>query len=198
MNFIKHHKKTNPKSDEELISEFIAAGDPEVLGELYSRYMHLVFGVCLKYLKDREESKDSVMRIFEKLILELPKQKIENFRSWLHVVTKNFCLMQLRSKRTNAEKLDEWITDSLVFMENSPELHPIDEDEPDLENALTDCIEKLRGEQKECIKEFYYKNRCYNEIALILGLDEKKVKSHLQNAKRNLKLCLEAKHVTQK
>jgi RNA polymerase sigma-70 factor (ECF subfamily) len=82
-------------------------------------------------------------------------------------------------------------------MENATDLHPIDEDEPNIDKELENCIEKLRGEQKECILLFYFENRCYNEIALSLNLDEKKVKSHLQNAKRNLKLCLEEKHVRQ-
>ncbi len=67
--------------------------------------MHLVYGVCLKYLKDREESKDAVMQIFEKLIIEIPKHNIENFRSWLHVVTKNYCLMQLRSDKSENERI---------------------------------------------------------------------------------------------
>jgi len=66
-----------------------------------------------------------------------------------------------------------------------------------MEKALADCIEKLKGEQKECIRQFYYEKRCYNEIAINLDLDEQKVKSHLQNAKRNLKLCLEEKNVRQ-
>ena len=73
-------KKNIQRSDEELLSEFTATGDLEVLGELYSGYMHLVYGVCLKYLKDRDESKDAVMQIFEKLILEIPKHRIENFQ----------------------------------------------------------------------------------------------------------------------
>ena len=105
--------------------------------------------------------------------------------------------MQLRSQKTQKEKLNEWMNDSVVFMENSQILHPIDEDELILEKALEDCIERLKDEQKECIKQFYYENRCYNEIAVNLDLEEKKVKSHLQNAKRNLKLCLEEKHVGQ-
>lgn len=88
--------KKNKKSDEELLKEFASSGDLEVLGELYSGYMHLVYGVCLKYLKEREESMDAVMQIFEKLITEIPKYKIENFKGWLFIVTKNFCLMQLR------------------------------------------------------------------------------------------------------
>jgi RNA polymerase sigma-70 factor (ECF subfamily) len=83
-------KISNKRTDEELIEEFSESADLGVLGELYSNYMHLVYGVCLKYLKDREEAMDAVMQIFEKLIAEIPKQKIENFRSWLHVVTKNY------------------------------------------------------------------------------------------------------------
>jgi RNA polymerase sigma-70 factor, ECF subfamily len=184
-------------SDEELLKEFAESRDLSVLGELYSEYMHLVYGVCLKYLKNRDESMDAVMQIFEKLIIEIPKHKIENFKSWLHVVTKNYCLMQIRSQKSHEEKQNEWLTDAIVFMENNPLLHPIDENNPELDKALADCIQKLKTEQKNCINQFYYENRCYNEIAINLGLDEKKVKSHLQNAKRNLKLCLEEKNVGQ-
>jgi len=189
--------KRHPKSEAELLQEFNSTRDPELLGKLYSGYMPLVYGVCLRYLKNREESKDAVMQIFEKLNVEIPKQRIENFRSWLHVVTKNYCLMQLRAQKTNDEHLREWMTDSLVFMENSSSLHPIDENGQELDIALENCIEKLKGEQKKCIQQFYFENKCYNEIARNLLLDEKKVKSHLQNAKRNLKLCLEEKHVEQ-
>lgn len=186
-------KISKKRSDDELIEEFTSTGDLEVLGELYSGYMHLVYGVCLKYLKERDDARDAVMQIFEKLIIEIPKQKIENFRSWLHVVTKNYCLMQLRSQKSADEKYHEWAIDPGNFMENSYDLHPIDRDEEDMDDALADCIERLRDEQKECIRQFYYENRCYSEISKNLGMDEKKVKSHLQNGKRNLKLCLEAK-----
>jgi RNA polymerase sigma-70 factor (ECF subfamily) len=106
--------------------------------------------------------------------------------------------MQLRSDKSKQEKFHLLISDAAFFMETSSVLHPIDENEPDLEKGLADCIGKLKQEQKECIQQFYYGNRCYQEIAENMGLDEKKVKSHLQNAKRNLKLCLEEKHVRQK
>ncbi len=195
MRLLSTDKKNLQRTDDDLLSEFTSSGDLEVLGELYSRYMHLVYGVCLKYLKNRDESKDAVMHIFEKLITEIPKQKIDNFSSWLHVVTKNYCLMQLRSQKSKDEKFNEWINDPTVFMETSNFLHPIDNEEPDMEKSLADCIERLKDEQKECIKLFYYENRCYQEISGDLNIDEKKVKSHLQNAKRNLKICLEEKNV---
>jgi RNA polymerase sigma-70 factor, ECF subfamily len=187
-------KKKHIKTDNELLDEFRSGWDLSTLGELYSRYMHLVYGVCLKYLKNREESRDAVMQIFEKLVIEIPKHKIENFSSWLHVVTRNYCLMQLRSEKTRNEKLGEYMDASIIFMENEPVVHPIDETEPEIDMMLMDCIEKLKDEQQECIRKFYFGNMCYNDIATELKIDEKKVKSHLQNAKRNLKICLDGKH----
>ncbi len=187
-------KLSEKRSDEELIKEFSSGGDLEVLGELYKEYMHLVYGVCLKYLKNREESMDAVMEIYEKLINEIPKQKIENFRSWLHVVTKNYCLMQLRSKKSEDQRFSEWTLDPENFMENGAYLHPIDNEDHEIDKVLADCIERLKDEQKECIRQFYYEDRCYSEIAKNLGIDEKKVKSNLQNGKRNLKLCIEEKN----
>ena len=186
-------KRTVEKTEHELISEFSSTADLDILGELYSRYMHLVYGVCLKYLKNREESQDAVMMIFEKLITEIPKQEIDNFRSWLYVLTKNFCLMQLRSAKTSEAKYHEWTIDPGNFMETGHEMHPVDKDDRSMDKALADCIEKLKDVQKMCIKQFYYENRCYSEIANNLGVDEKKVKSYLQNGKRNLKICLEGK-----
>lgn len=187
-------RRQKQKSEEELLAEFRMSGDLEVLGELYSGYMHLVYGVCLKYLKDRESSMDAVMQIFEKLIAEIPRHNIENFRSWLHVVTKNYCLMQIRSDKLQNKKLAEWAIGSDVFMESEPEMHPIDDDFSGMEKTLEDCIERLKEEQKSCIRLFYFENRCYNEIADNLNINEKKVKSYLQNGKRNLKICLEEKN----
>jgi RNA polymerase sigma-70 factor (ECF subfamily) len=186
-------KKSPQRTDEELIAEFNSTGNLKVLGDLYSPYMHLVYGVCLKYLKDRDESKDAVIQIFEKIIIEIPKNDIGNFKGWLYAVTRNFCLMQLRSAKSRQERFNEWVNDDAVFMENSHDPHPIDEDDAVMEEDLAECIKRLKEEQKECIRLFYFENRCYNEISVILNIDEKKVKSHLQNAKRNLKLCLEEK-----
>lgn len=183
-------KKTPALTDDELLLRFRETGNIEVLAELYTRYTHLVYGVCLKYLKDREESKDAVMDIFEKLVAVVSDHEIKNFRSWLHVVTKNHCLMLLRSARKEEKDLGAWMAESENFMENSIVLHPVDRDDGLNDEALTECIEKLKEEQRTCIKLFYYSNKCYAEIADMLKTDEKKVKSHLQNGKRNLKICL--------
>ena len=179
-------------SDDWLIDKFTSTGDLEFLGVLYERYMHLIYGVCLKYLRDRDVSQDAAMQIFEKLITELPKRKIENFKPWLHVITRNHCLMYLRSEKTRISKEEKIAESQEIFMESSYDLHLNNEQilDNDLE-SLKNCIEQLKQEQKECVKLFYLEERSYKEISGMLHLELKKVKSLIQNGKRNLKICME-------
>ena len=189
------HRNISKYTDKELIEKYRSTEDLIFLDELYSRYILLVYGVCLKFLTDREESKDAVMQIFENLISDVLKYDINQFKSWLYVLTKNYCLMQLRSKQSMDKRIKLWLKDQEIFMESEPEIHLINKDGEELNEALKDCIENLKNEQKQCIELFYFMNKCYIDIAVQLNIDEKMVKSHLQNGKRNLKICLENKNV---
>ena len=182
------------KTDEDLLGRYQDSGNLDLLGELYARHMHLVYGVSLKYLGDQEDAKDATMQIFEKLISELSGQEIRHFKSWLYVLTKNHCLMKLRSKKSGEKRL-EGLKTEVEFMESGDDLHPMDRSDPSIEQALRECLDKLKDQQKEFIELFYYKKMCYREISDSLGMAEKKVKSFLQNGKRNLKICLESKNV---
>lgn len=184
-------KDIHEKSDSELLNQYVQSGDLEILGILYYKYIHLVYGVCLKYLNEREESKDAVNKIFENLIYEIPKFEIQNFRSWLYVVTKNYCLMEIRKKKTEKNRFEKYSHD--IFMESTDISHPIDEvsDGNSLHRNLKLCIDKLKDEQRSCIQLFYFEEKCYQEISDELKLELKKVKSYIQNGKRNLKICLE-------
>lgn len=174
-------------TDADLIGQYKASGDLVLLGEVYNRYMSLVYGVCLKYLKNREESRDAVMQIFEKLVVSLREHSVEHFKSWLYVTARNYCLMQLRSqKNKNFEEI------SPILMESDTLLHH--EETPEKEATLTrmeSCIEKLANEQKACVKLFYLEEKCYKDITVLTGYDMNNVKSYIQNGKRNLKLCME-------
>ena len=198
-------RKIETGSDEELLKRYRDEGDIRLAGQLYERYMNLVFGVCLKYLEEREWAKDEVMNIFEKLVTVLPQQQeISNFRIWLYVVTKNHCLMLLRSRKSEAAHAEAMMNDPLFFMENSSGMHPMGDDEggetddpggEDGVKRLEECIERLREEQRNCIRLFFYEGCSYRQISERLGVDEMKVKSYIQNGKRNLKICMESMKV---
>ena len=180
--------------DTELIDLYRQSGDTEYLGQLYVRYMHLVYGVCLKYLGDREGSKDAVVKIYEKLSADLHRHEVRNFRSWLYVLTRNHCLMELRAAKSSNRRLREYAAGQDLFVESTGPMHPLEEEglESDL-NALRECIGQLREKQKKCVSLFYLEEKSYREIVDITGMDLNGVKSSIQNGKRNLKICLEGK-----
>lgn len=191
--FFKRFSKPKPTTDAEYLAAYQATGNLELLGELYERYMEMVFAVCFKYLQDEDESKDAVMQIFEELVIKLRNHSVENFRSWLHSVARNHCLMHLRSNRLQTEGVD-FFEDRSV--ENEAFEHQSDEPfelEQNL-SKMTDCLETLSDEQKTSIRLFYLEEKCYKEITDLTGYDLNKVKSYIQNGKRNLKICIEKKH----
>ena len=192
--FNKVRKNITSEPEESLLRKYSISGDLDILGNLFSRYMHLVYGVCMKYLGNRDDAKDAVMQIFEKLITELRQHEIKQFRSWLYVLTKNYCLMQLRSQKAAERRINNYKIDHIKSVESIIDLHPIDEENSENNLILKECIDNLNDEQKNCIRLFYFENKCYREIAETLRMDEKNVKSHLQNGKRNLKICLEKRN----
>ncbi len=175
-------------TDQQLVAKYQETGDLDYLAELYSRYVHLIFPLALKYLRVKEDAEDISIRVFEVMKEKLPGQEIANVGGWIHTVTKNECLMLLRSASRSKQKEIEYAS----FMEIERDEHHIDEIdvESDLQK-LEDCIRRLVDEQKKCIELFYRQGKCYKEIANLTGLGLKKVKSSLQNGKRNLKICMQ-------
>ena len=191
-------KKTNTATDLELIASYRQSGDNAYVGELYKRYAHLVFGVCMKYLKDEDDSKDAVMLIFEKLLEDLKKYQIENFKSWLHTTSKNHCFMKLRSEQSVFLKTEELKKDYPIIMESDNELHLDNENENEFYlNHLGSAVEQLNDEQRICIEMFYLNCKCYQEVAETTGYSMKQVKSFIQNGKRNLKIIIQSNYEQQ-
>lgn len=187
MSFIKNISHTT-LTDQELVILYKRSEDLTALGELYQRYMELVYGVCLKYFKEPEGAKDSVMQIFEELVTKLKKHEVENFRGWLHQVAKNHCLMQLRTPRRL--KTVEFKTE-LVQSEENVHLNGVLEKEENFKK-LEFCMSTLSNEQQEAIRLFYLEGKCYNEIVEITGQEWNQIRSFIQNGRRNLKICMES------
>ncbi|WP_316741380.1 sigma-70 family RNA polymerase sigma factor [Pedobacter antarcticus] len=187
MKFIKNTDGNKDTADAELIARYKSSGDLEVLGTLYSRYMHLVYGVCLNYFKDEEASKDAVMQIFEELIPKLRIHEVQNFKSWLHVLTRNHCLMAMRkSSRYQTVPIED------QFVENETFVHlDISDVQEQQFTVMEKCMETLSEEQRKSVDLFYLQEKCYKEVAEITGYEMLKVKSYIQNGKRNLKICIE-------
>jgi RNA polymerase sigma factor (sigma-70 family) len=176
--------------DAVLLERFYGDHNNEWLGIILQRYTLLLLGVCMKYLKNEEEAKDSVQQVFLKVIQELQKYKVEYFKSWLYMVAKNHCLMKLREKqgrtiteineRHNSTAQEE--TDRQSIMQDDQTI-----------GFMEDALNELSAEQRQCVTLFYLQKKSYQEISEITGYNMLQVKSYIQNGKRNLRNLLEKK-----
>ena len=177
-------------TDQELLEYYYAGHDSKWLGILLERYTLLLLGVCMKYLKNEEEAKDSVQQIFLKAITELKKYKVEYFKSWVYMVAKNHCLMKLRDRQGKlpAELNDKLTaaadpeTDTAALWKNDKTL-----------DLMNESLKELNPEQQQCVTLFYLEKKSYLEISDHTGYSLLQVKSYIQNGKRNLKILIEKK-----
>lgn len=176
-------------TDQELLDRWYSDRNNEWLGVLLQRYTLLLFGVCMKYIKQEDEARDCVQQIFVKVITELAKYRVEYFKSWIYTIARNHCLMKLRDQHGRAAELSESM---LAAWDDEPGNNSHQQKEQLLE-WMGDALEELGKEQKLCVTLFYLNKRSYQEIASNTGFTLMQVKSHIQNGKRNLKLLMEKK-----
>src|SRR5690606_1738547 len=175
--------------EKEQLVYYKQTGNLQVLGQLYAPYMSLLYGVCFKYFQDSAASQDAVMQIFEQLVDKLRVHEVDNFKGWLYVFARNFCLMELRKgKHTTHVDIEENMSESEQKLSDSGEERWEEEDF----DKMHACIGSLSAEQATCVRLFYLEQQCYKDIAEQTGYDLNRVKSYIQNGKRNLKICMES------
>lgn len=177
--------------DKELLDKFYSDGNNDWLGILLKRYTMLLFGVCMKYLKDEEEAKDTVQQIFLKAITELKKYKVDFFKSWLYMMTKNLCLMKIRDRQG---RIPLELTDHILAYEEVNTKSELLEKDNEL-SLVSESLNELNAEQQLCLKLFYFDKKSYQQITDATGYNLLQVKSYIQNGKRNLKQIVEKKKI---
>lgn len=178
-----NRKILHAKEDRELLALIRQEESSAALGILYERYSHLVMGACLYYIKDEEEAQDLTSKIFEELSGKIKKFDILQFKSWLFQLVKNECFMLLRKKK------HLFVSSDLVAEKD--ETNELNEEKEQKITLLEEAIQYLNQEQQRCIRLFYLEMKSYADISKELNMDLNKVKSYIQNGKRNLKLLLE-------
>ncbi len=193
LHLIKNNRRSNLQAkeykhieDSELLQRYYKDNDNEWLGILLQRYTLLLLGVCMKYLKNEADAKDSVQQVFLNVIHTLPKYKVEYFKSWLYMVAKNHCLMKLRDKGLITIEINEQVLMAKDTEDSIQEAKQKDHHLQQMEIALNE----LNTEQKLCVTLFYLQKKTYQQIAENSGFSVMQVKSYIQNGKRNLKIIM--------
>ncbi|MFK8056899.1 MAG: RNA polymerase sigma factor [Saprospiraceae bacterium] len=192
-------KREDKRSDESLAKEYRDSKDQAVLGVLYARYLELMYGLCLQYFKDAARAEDATIDIYEELRVKLLKHQVDNFRPWMYRLARNHCLMVLRRGASHMTMTSSSVATHQELdpadMQLADNLHLEGEakEKEALLVALEACTDTLPANQSDCIRRFYLNGESYADIAATLAFSIGKVRSAIQNGRRNLKICLEGK-----
>jgi RNA polymerase sigma factor (sigma-70 family) len=182
-----HKRKEVSETDADLLHRFQKEEADEALVALFDRYLELIYGLCLKYLKEEHVAQDAVMDIYLALRKKVPQHEIGHFKNWLFTFVRNHCLMELRRNKKQITPF------SSERMQSEPVWHPIEEEdtkETQLQR-MEDCLEQLAEQQKACVQLFYYQGLSYKDIAAQRAESLGRVRSYIQNGRRNLKNCMD-------
>ncbi len=193
-------KKNTPVTDDaELLLLYRNTKDLFYVGELFKKHSKTVLGTCLFYLEDKEEAKDAVMQIFDKLIVELKVQEIDYFKAWLGFVTRNYCISFIRKRKSTQSRMAAYYEFEKQESDYDTEVKIAKVSDDELaEQLLQVSMEELKEQQRNCIVLFYLQNKSYQQISDTTGFSLNEVKSYIQNGKRNLKLLIEEKQTALK
>jgi RNA polymerase sigma-70 factor (ECF subfamily) len=180
-------------SDATLLDLYKKNKDSKWLGILFERYALLVFGVCMKYLKQVNDAQDATQQVFEKAFSEIQKYDVVYFKSWIYSIAKNHCLMQLRGKGHQTVLFESFPEDMLERTDSQVSTIQNENWLEQQSAELNQALQELSNDQKICIELFYFQKLSYKEIEQKTGYSFQQVKSHIQNGKRNLRIILEQK-----
>ena len=176
---------TNEPDDNTLVQGCLG-GDEHAFEVLVIRYQGPIYNAVLRMVRDRDDASDLTQNAFLKAFQQLnrfdPQYK---FFSWLYRIA---------------------INESLNFVKRSGRQEPLEGDgvagdlDPersvmvsDVGRHVQDGLMKLTPDYRAVLVLRHFHDCSYDDMAAILGIPEKTVKSRLFSARRQLKELLEAK-----
>lgn len=157
------------------------AGKRASQDKLYKKFSSLLFGICLRYAKNRMEAQDVLQEVFVKIYNNIHTYHYDgSFEGWLRRIAVNTSITQYRKNLKHAYQTD---IDDVVKHKNDPLDHH------DLEytaEEMMKCIAMLPPGYKTVFNLYVVEGFMHKEIGDMLGIDVNTSKSQLSRAKTYL------------
>ena len=177
---------TGPNDDAVWVARCLN-GDPTAFETLVRRYQQVLFAVALRLTGNAEDARDVTQNAFVRAYLKLdtydPSRK---FFSWLYRIAVNEGLNARRDRRQH-EPLEE-------TFEAKAGRDPVERGETS--GQVQAALMALTREYREVIVMRYFGELSYDEIAEVIGIPEKTVKSRLFSARQRLGEILKDRSVS--
>lgn len=182
------------RNDDKLIRDCLS-NDKQAQYELYQRFSGVLFGICLRYTRNRTEAEDLLQEAFIKIFAKLETYGFKgSFEGWLKRLVVN---QAINFRRDHLKHL------FINSYAEPPE--PVPDDEPEAFQAasippekLLKIIQALPDGYRLVFNLFAIESQSHQQIAEMLGISESTSKTQLMKARKKLKQMLEVEMATQK
>jgi len=158
------------------------AGDPAAYEVIVQRHQRVLFTVAFRILGDYDAANDAVQNAFINAYRKLDTFDIRRrFFSWIYRILVNECLTDQRDRR-----LHEPLTPELATVGSPADLLEADE----RRRLVQAAILALPVEYRQVIVLRHFTELSYDEIADVVGVPAKTVKSRLYTARERLSRML--------
>ncbi|WP_158975071.1 RNA polymerase sigma factor [Cellulophaga sp. L1A9] len=167
---------------EELINN-CKKGNRKAQEQLYRDYSRVLFGVCLKYSRNKTEAEDNLHDSFMTIFKKIDQFKFKgSFEGWIKRVTVNTILQKYR-KETNLSLVHDNIEEEIVVESNYSEISL---------SSLLQYIQELPNKYRLTFNLYVLDGYSHAEISELLGTSLGTSKSNLARARMILKDKIEA------
>jgi RNA polymerase sigma-70 factor (ECF subfamily) len=178
----------------------VRAGDAEAFAELVERYQHRVVGIMHHLLGNREEAEDLAQEVFLRVYRNRQKYTpTAKFSTWLFTIANNLALNLMRSRQRRptvplpaqeSGPLGPRPQEQLVIDHGHTPAHGLKQRE--LADIVRRALDTLNDRQRMAVVLNKFEDMNYAEIAAVMGLSTKAVKSLLSRARGRLREELQA------
>jgi len=152
---------------------------------LYKKFSSLVFGICLRYAKNKMEAEDTMQEVFVKIYQNLKDyQSAGSFEGWVRRIAVNAAITSYR-KNLRGRFQDE-IDDRSEYATSLIEHHDVDY----TMEELMSCVQALPDGYRTVFNLYAVEGYKHKEIAEMLEIDDNTSKSQFSRAKGHLQKAL--------
>ncbi|WP_297761730.1 sigma-70 family RNA polymerase sigma factor [uncultured Muriicola sp.] len=161
-------------------------GDRKAQEQLYRKYASVLFGLCLKYSRNKTEAEDNLHDSFLTIFDKIGQFKFKgSFEGWIKRITVNTVLQKYRK--------DQYLS---LVTDNLEEEQEVDYEYPDIQlSTLLQYVQELPPKYRLTFNLYVLDGYTHKEISELLGTTQGTSKSNLSRAKKILKEKLKNENI---
>jgi RNA polymerase sigma-70 factor (ECF subfamily) len=166
----------------------VALGDRAAFRALYGATSAKLFGVCLRYLHDRQEAEDALQEVYVRIWKNAGKYQAQGYSpiSWLVTVARNHSIDRLRARAPQAADIDTAF--DVADSQPTPEANTVAQSE---RKQIDGCLEELETDRADAVRGAYLNGQSYQELAERHGVPLNTMRTWLRRSLLKLRECLE-------